>query len=165
MLCFKKMNGRYVNVPKSGHSDDRVPEGRGYASELGIFDILLGIVHDGGEYDDGHGEREQHEAELTHAALERVAENSQALRMTREFEDSKHTKHSQRHERAGQFFVFHDDKTYIKGQYSHHVDHRHDRASEFEAVRCGVEASQVLECEYANARRVQSREEVLVHFA
>ena len=44
---------------------------------------LLAVEHDGGEDDDGHGEREDEEAQLGGAGLQGVAEDAQALRRAR----------------------------------------------------------------------------------
>ena len=60
------------------------PEGGRYGDEFGVGLVALGVIHDGGEDDDGHREREEQEAELRGAALERVAEDAEALRVARE---------------------------------------------------------------------------------
>ena len=86
-------------VPEGGHGDDGVPEGGRNGGEIGVGDVLLGVEHDGGEDDDGHGQREDEEAQLAGAALERVAEDAQTLRVAREFEDAEDAEDAQRHER------------------------------------------------------------------
>ena len=72
--------------PERGHGDDGVPERDRDAGEVSAGDVLLGVEHDRREDDDGHGEREDEEAELAGARLERVAEDAQAGRVTRELE-------------------------------------------------------------------------------
>jgi len=69
------------NLPESRHCYDGVPEGRGNTTEIGVLDILFGIVHDGGENDDGHGEREEHEAQLADTRLQGHAQDSETGRM------------------------------------------------------------------------------------
>ena len=62
---------------------------------------LLAVEHDGGEDDDGHGEREDEEAQLGGARLQRVAEDAQPLRVARKFEDAEHAEHAEGDERPG----------------------------------------------------------------
>lgn len=94
-----ELSGKRGDLPEGGHGHDRVPEGGGYRREVGAVHVLLRVEHDRGEDDDGHGEREHEEAELRGAALERVAEDAQALRVARKFENPEHAEHAQRHER------------------------------------------------------------------
>ena len=52
-----------------------------------MLDALFAVVHDGGEDDDGHGQREDQEAQLGGARLQRVAEDPETLRVARKFEN------------------------------------------------------------------------------
>ena len=74
-------------IPERRHGDDGVPERDGDAGEVGAGHVLLGVEHDGREDDDGHGEREDEEAKLRSTRLERVAEDAQTSRVTRELEN------------------------------------------------------------------------------
>lgn len=64
------------DVPECCHGDDGVPESGRNGGEIGSVDVLLCVEHDGGEDDDGHGQREDEEAQLGGAALERVAQDA-----------------------------------------------------------------------------------------
>lgn len=50
--------------PQRRHGDNSVPEGSWDAGELAGAGALLCVEHDRGEDDDGHGEREEEEAQL-----------------------------------------------------------------------------------------------------
>ena len=63
-------------APERGHGDDGVPKRRRNGTEIGAVHVLLGVEHDGGEDDDGHGQREDEEAQLGGARLERVAQDA-----------------------------------------------------------------------------------------
>jgi len=65
--------------PERRHGDDGVPERFRYAGEGRPRHVLLGVKHDRRKDDDCHCEREQQEAELTGARLERVTQDPQTL--------------------------------------------------------------------------------------
>lgn len=88
------------DVPESCHGDDGVPESGRNGGEIGSVDVLLCVEHDSGEDDDGHGQREDEEAQLGGATLERVAQDAEALRMPRKFENAEDAEDSQRHKRS-----------------------------------------------------------------
>jgi len=88
------------DVPESCHGDDGVPESGRNGGEIGSVDVLLCVEHDSGEDDDGHGQREDEEAQLGGAALERVAQDAEALRVPRKFENAEDAEDSQRHKRS-----------------------------------------------------------------
>lgn len=111
--------------PERGHRDDGVPEGGWNGGEICALDVLLGVEHDRGEDDDGHGQREDEEAELRGARLERVAEDSQPLTVPRELEDAEHAEDSQRDERAGHVVVVRDAQADVVRHDGHHVDDAH----------------------------------------
>lgn len=71
---------RKATLPEGRHGDNGVPEGRRDAHERGGAAALLGVKHDGGKHDDGHGQGEQQEAELWRAALQHIAEDAQSCR-------------------------------------------------------------------------------------
>ena len=85
------------DLPECGHGDNRVPESGGNGGEIGTVHVLLSVEHDGSKDDDGHGQWEDEEAQLGGAALERVAEDAQTLRVAREFKDAEHAEDAQRH--------------------------------------------------------------------
>lgn len=85
-------------LPERRHRDDGVPKSSGNGNEIGAINILLGVEHDRSEDDNGHRQREDQKAQLTGAALQRVAQNSQSLRVARKFEYAEHAKHAQCHE-------------------------------------------------------------------
>ena len=87
------------DLPECGHCDNGVPKRGRNGGEIGAIDVLFGVEHDGGEDDDGHGQREDQEAQLGSAALERVAQDAQTLRVARELEDAEDAEDPQRHER------------------------------------------------------------------
>jgi len=123
--------GRRGYSPESGHRDDGVPEGGWNGGEVGALDVLLGVEHDRGKDDDGHGQREDEEAELGGARLERVAEDSQPLAVPRELKDAEHAEDSQRDERAGHVVVVGDAEADVVRHDGHHVDNAHHRAHKF----------------------------------
>ena len=88
------------DVPESCHGDDGVPESGRNGGEIGSVDVLLRVEHDSSEDDDGHGQREDEEAQLGGATLERVAKDAEALRMPRKFENAEDAEDSQRHKRS-----------------------------------------------------------------
>ena len=87
--------------------------------------VLFGVKHDGGEYDDGHGEREDEEAQFAGAGGQRAAEDAKAGRVTRELEDAKHAEDAQRDEGAADLVVVGDAEPDVVRQDRHDVDHRH----------------------------------------
>ena len=96
-------------LPECCHRDDRIPKCSRYRGEFRVQDRLLGVVHDRGEDNDGHSQREEKEAELAGTTLQRVTQYSQALTVTGEFEDTKNTKYTQSNKCAANFaFVWHE---------------------------------------------------------
>jgi len=85
-----KSINREVDLPERRHGDDGVPERFWDAGEGGLRFVLFRVEHDRREHDDGHRQREEQEAEFTGARLERVAEDAQTLRVSRELEDAEH---------------------------------------------------------------------------
>lgn len=71
--------------------DDSVPESGRYRSELSARHLFLRVVHDRSEYDDRHSQREHQESQLGRAGFQCVPKDSQALRVSGEFEDSEHS--------------------------------------------------------------------------
>ena len=117
--------------PKSGHCDDCVPERGRNGIESRVLDILLTVEHDGGEDDDGHGEAEHEEAELGGAGLERVSQDPESLRVTREFENAKHSEDSEGDESAAHFIVIIHGESNVVGHDGHEVYDWHDWPHEF----------------------------------
>ena len=107
--------------PKSGHCDDCVPERGRNGIESRVLDILLTVEHDGGEDDDGHGKAEHEEAELGGAGLERVSQDPESLRVTREFENAKHSEDSEGDESAAHFIVIIHGESDVVGHDGHEV--------------------------------------------
>ena len=151
--------------PERCHGNDGVPERLRNTGERGAADVFLGVEHDGGEDDDGHRQREQQEAEFAGARLERIAEDPQTLRVTRELEDAEDAKHPQRDERAAQVLVVGDAQPDVVRQNGDHVDDAHHRPDVLAAQRRGVQSQQVLACEKHHARCVQTEQFRLVAFA
>ena len=87
-----------VDLPQRRHGDYSVPKGSRNGDEIGAFDVLLCVEHDGGEDDDGHSQWEHQKAQLAGAALQSVAEDPQSLRVARKFENAKHAEDAQRNE-------------------------------------------------------------------
>jgi len=150
------------NSPQRRHCDDGVPEGRRNRCEVGAVDVLLGVEHDGGEDDDGHGQREDEEAQLAGAGLERVAEDPQSLRVARELEDAEDAEHAQRDEGPAHVVVVGDPESDVVRHDGHHVDDAHHRPHELAAVGGGEETQQVLRRKDHHAGGVQAEEHNLV---
>ena len=157
--------GHNVAVAERGERHYRVPEGLRYAAELGVLDILLAVVDDGGEDHDGYREREDHEAELVDARLERLADDLEALRMSRKLEYAKDAKDAQRDERAAQIVVLDHDEADVVGQYGDHVDDAHRRERELDPIGRRVQAQEVLDGEEYDAGGVEREEDLAVAFA
>ena len=64
----------WTALPQSGHRDDGVPKGGRNTGELGVGIVLLAVIHNRGEYDDGHGKGKDQKAQLGSTAFERVTE-------------------------------------------------------------------------------------------
>jgi len=79
------------------------------------MDALLRVEHNCREDDNSHREGEEEEAQLGGAALERVAEYPQTLRVSRELKDTKHTEDSQSYERSAQIFIVRNAQSDIIG--------------------------------------------------
>lgn len=90
--------GKFCDLPERRHGDDGVPKSSGNGYEIGAINILLCVEHDRSEDNNGHSQREHQKAQLAGAALQSVAQNSQTLRVAGKFENTKHSKHAQRHE-------------------------------------------------------------------
>jgi hypothetical protein len=122
--------------PECRHRYDGVPEGGWNGGEVGALDVLLGVEHDRGEDDDGHGQREDEETEFGGARLERVAEDAQPLAVPGKLEDAKHAEDSQCDEGAGHVVVVGDAEADVVRHDGHHVDDAHHRTHEL-APGCG----------------------------
>lgn len=83
-----------VNSPQGRHGDDGVPEGSGDTHEGCVGHCSLSVVDHGGEYDEGHGEREEQETQLRGAGTQSVAKDTQTLRMPRKLENAEHSKNA-----------------------------------------------------------------------
>ena len=104
-----------LDSPERRHGDDGIPERLWNAGELGTLDVLLCVVHDGGEDDDGHGEGEEEEAELGGAAPQGVAEDPESLRVPGELEDTEDAEHAEGDERPTQVLVVRDPQADVVG--------------------------------------------------
>ena len=144
--------------PQRCHGDDGCTRKKPGCCELAGAGALLGVEHDRGEDDDGHGEGEEEEAQLWGAALQGIAQDPKALRVTGELEDTKHPEHAQRHEGAAHVLVVGHHQADVVRQDGHHVDDAHHRAHEVVTARRGKQAQQVLHCEYHNAGGVHAKE-------
>ncbi len=71
--------GHHVAVAQRRHGHDGVPERGRDGREGGVLHALLAVEHDGGENDDGHGQREHQEAQLGRARLKGVAQDTETL--------------------------------------------------------------------------------------
>jgi len=60
----------------------------------------FGVVGRRAEDDHGDGEEEEEHAELSHAGLDRQAEDAQTVRVFRQLEDAEHSQHAREEERA-----------------------------------------------------------------
>ena len=114
--------------PERRHGNDGVPEGVRDAGEGRIVDVLLGVVHDRREDDDGHAQREHEEAQLAGAGRQGLAEDPQTGRVARKFEDAEDAEHAERDERAAHFLVLRNAQADIVRQDRHEVNHRHHRS-------------------------------------
>lgn len=94
------VNRKQVILPESCHGDDGVPESGRNGGEIGTVDILFSVEHDSSEDDDGHGQREDEEAQLGSATFQCVTQDAQTLRVPRKLEDAENTEDTQRHERS-----------------------------------------------------------------
>jgi len=153
-----------MRLPQRGHGDDGVPEGGRDGREVRAVHVFLGVKHDGGEYDDGHGQGEHQEPEFGGARLERVAEYAEPLRVPGELEYPEHPEHAERDEGAGHVVVVGDAQADVIGQDGYHVDDAHDAAHKLAPVRGGEQPQQILGGEYHHASRVQAEEHDLVAF-
>lgn len=152
----------HVAVTQSCHRHNRVPESGRNGCEVRSVDILLGVKHDSCKNDDCHGEGEHEEAEFGGARFQRVAENSQALRVTWELENSKHAEHSKRHESARHVVVVLHEQTDVVGHDGYHVDDWHDATHESASVGCRKQPKQIFRGENHHARRVQAEKDDLI---
>uniref|UniRef100_A0A182M588 Uncharacterized protein n=1 Tax=Anopheles culicifacies TaxID=139723 RepID=A0A182M588_9DIPT len=153
------------DLPERGHGDDRVPERGRNRGKVGAVHVLLRVEHDRGKDDDGHGQGEHQEPKLGSARFERVAQNAQTLRVSRELEDTEDAKHSQRHERTGHIVVVGDAEPDVVRQDRDHVDDAHHAAHELAPARCGKQPQQILGGKDHHARRVQTEEDDFVALA
>jgi len=154
-----------MRLPQRGHGDDGVPKSSRNGREVRAVHVLFGGEHDGGENNDGHGQREYQEPEFGSARLERVAEYAEPLRVPGELEYPEHPEHAECDERTGHVVVVRDAKADVVRQDGHHVDDAHDAAHELAPVRGGEQPQQILGGEYHHASRVQAEEHDLVAFA
>ena len=130
-----------------------------------MLDIFLSVIHDCGKYDDRHGEREEHEAELAHARLQRHAEDSEAGRVPRKLEYAKDPKDPESDERAAHLVIGDNHERYVVRKYGDHVDHAHHGACVVAARGRRIQAQEILGREYGHACRVKRKKLVLVLFA
>ena len=130
-----------------------------------MFDALLTVVHDGGEDDDGHGQREDQEAQLGGARLKGVAQDPETLRVAGKFEDAKHSKHSEGNEGPGHLVVVGKPEADVVGHDGHKVNHAHDTSHEFTTVRRREQPQEVLGREDHDAGSVQTKEHYFILFA
>ncbi len=153
-----------MDLPKCCHGDYGVPEGCWDAGEVGSLGAFLSVEHDGGKYDDGHGEGKQEEAQLGSTALQSITQDPQALRVTWELEDPEDAEHPQRDERAAHVLVLRHDQADVVGHDGDDVDDAHDRAHELAAAGRSEKPHEVLECEDEDAGRVhaEKRQRVLL---
>lgn len=77
----------HVAVSYCSHGDDCPPEAVWYADEVCLVVVSFCKVDGAGEEDDADEQEENQEAELAHAGPQRLAENLEALRMSRQLED------------------------------------------------------------------------------
>lgn len=154
-----------IDLPQRGHGDNGVPKGRRNRCEVGAVDVLLGVEHYGGKYDDGHGQREDQEAQLTGAGLERVAEDPQSLRVAGELEDTEHSEHAERDEGATDVVVVGDAQADVVGHNGHHIDDTHHRTYKLAAIGGGEQTEQILRREDHHTGCVQAEEDDLVALA
>ncbi len=145
-----------MDLPKCCHGDYGVPEGGWDAGEFGSLGAFLGVEHDGGKYDDGHGEGKQEEAQLGSAALQGITQDPQALRVTRELEDSEDAEHPQRDECPTHVLILRHDQADVVGHDGDDVDDAHDRAHKRAAAGRGEKPHEVLKSEDEDAGRVHA---------
>ncbi len=147
-----------IDSPQRCHGDDGVPERRRNAGELGDGGALLCVEHDGGEDDDGHGEREEQEAQLGRAALERVPQDAQSRGVPRKFENPKDPEDPEGDEGPAHVLVVCHDQADVVRHDGHHVNDAHDAFDELVPAGRGDQTQQVLDGEDQDAGRIQTEE-------
>lgn len=84
----------HVTVAKRRHGHDGVPKCGGNWGKVGAVDVLLSIEHDGCKDNDCHCKGKDEETQLRGARFQSVAQNSQPLTVSGEFEDPKNEKNN-----------------------------------------------------------------------
>ena len=72
---------------------------------LRIVLARFGVVRRGAEDDHGDSEEEEEHAELSHAGLDREAEDAETVRVFRQLEDAEDAKDAREQERAAAFLA------------------------------------------------------------
>lgn len=154
-----------IDSPQRCHGDDGVPESRRYAGELAGGGALLCVEHNGSKDDDGHGEREEQEAQLGRAALERVPQDAQSRGVPRKFENPKDPEDPEGDEGPAYVLVVRHDQAYVVRHDGHHVDDAHDALDKLVPAGRGDQTQQVLNSEDHDAGRIQTEEREGVAFS
>lgn len=158
----EKKNQIDVSLPERCHGDYGVPEGGRDGGKGGALRALLCVEHDSGENDDGHSEGEEQETKLGGAALQRVAQNPQTLRVARKLENSEDAEHPEGDERSAHVLVLRHHQADVVGHDSHHVYDRHHRAHELTAAGSSKQTHEILKREDQHTRRVHAEEGQLI---
>jgi len=159
----------HVTVPDGRHRHHGPPERVRNTAEVWLGGIGLGKVDSTGEQHDADQQKEDEQAEFTHASADRLAENLEALRVTRQFEDaedadeSNDPKDGERHRvrpaaavDAGKRRRESDEVRQNRQQ----VDHVHDVARKRHSARRRRETQQQLRREPDDAHRFDDEKRV-----
>ncbi len=147
-----------IDSPQRCHGDDGVPERRRNAGELAGGGALLCVEHDGGEDDDGHGEREEQEAQFGRTTLERVPQDAQSRGVPRKFKNPKDPEDPEGDEGPAHVLVVRHDQADVVRHDGHHINDAHDAFDELVPAGCGDQTHQVLDSEDHDAGRIQTEE-------
>ena len=82
-------DGHHVAVADRRHGHHGPPERIGNAMKVRLGVVGLGEVNGAREEHDADQQKEDEQAELSHAGADRLAEDLETLRVTRQFEDAK----------------------------------------------------------------------------
>lgn len=154
----------HVTITQSRHCNNCVPESGWNWRKVRTVNIFFSVEHDRGEYNDCHSKWKDKKAQLGSAWFQSVAQNSQALRVTREFEDSKNSKHSQRYESAWDIVIVLHEQPYVIWHDGYNINHTHHTSHKSASVGCRKKTEQVLGSENHHASRVKTEEYYFVSF-
>ena len=100
----ERTDGPHVSVSDGRHRHHGPPKRIRDAVEVRVVDVGLGEVDGAGKEHDADEQEEDEQAKLAHAGADRLTEDLQSFRVTRQFEDAEHADephHAQDRQRLG----------------------------------------------------------------